>query len=66
VTQIDDPCAYPFNETINEINTDLDGENLLIETFYTKLKESVMRRVQSIPTRCKACARESISMSGLG
>ena len=55
---IDDPCSSIFNDTIiNDFNENFaNNHDILIENFYTKLKESVKRRVQTIPNRCKACS----------
>lgn len=62
ITLIDDPCVTLFNETIN-INENeqnlIENEENLIEKFYKILKESVRRRVQSIPNRCKSCSLSS-------
>ena len=59
VTLIDDSCVSPFNNsTDGEENIDFDA---LVEKFHTNLRESVMRRVKSIPNNCKACSHMASS-----
>jgi asparagine synthetase B (glutamine-hydrolysing) len=63
ITLIDDPCVTLFNETFNENEQNLiENEVNLMEKFYKILKESVRRRVQSIPDRCKSCSLSSQSI----
>ncbi len=48
-----------FNENLgNEIEAESTRLDFIVENFFNKLKESVMKRVSNLPRLCKACATD--------
>ena len=62
VTESTNYCLFdsisPFNETLDEFND--NNFEQTVDTFFEKLKESVMRRVKNIPNFCKKCSHRDL------
>lgn len=59
-----DPVLFKLNDNVSAFNDNITQAEItnerfdeLVEKFYVKLRESVMRRVKGMPTNCKACSR---------
>lgn len=49
-----DPIV-PFNESLEQTEIDAAEYQLVIDEFFAKLKQGVMRRVENLPHLCKQC-----------